>query len=598
MTQQKIRTCQQCKKEFTIAPEDFAFYEKIQVPAPTWCPQCRMIRRMTFRNVRTIYKRKVVGTDKEVLSSFSASSPLKIYEQPYWMSDEWDAMRYGREYDFSRPFFQQLKELMLDVPWAHGYNSHSINSDYCNNCDSLKNSYLLFNSGFSEECFYGSEVLNSSKCIDNTNIFQCEFCYECIDCQKCFNCFYDQDCVNCIEVFFSSNLADCHDCVGCVNLKHKSFCIFNVQYTEEEYKQRIANMHLNSYAAVQELIRHVREFQLTFPHKFMHGQANEEVSGDYLNHCKNTRASFLSKDLEDCAYSQLILFLLSKDSYDITVAGGELCYELEEGGGYNVRFAWLAIPKNLGTGQVDLTDIEYVMNCYGVSNIFGCVGLKKKQYCILNKQYTKDEYERLRKRIIQHMSEMPYIDSQGRAYRYGEFFPTELSPFAYNETLAQEFFPLTKEEALQQGYVWRDSEERIIAPTLFSHTLPDTIEQIDTNIATKLIECQHTGTCTHQCTKVFKIIVQELEFYKKFNLPLPRLCHNCRHYERIQKRNPLVLHQRACQCAGHATENAVYTNNTAHNHGTEHCSNTFTTTFSPDRKEIVYCEECYQKEVV
>jgi predicted metalloendopeptidase len=55
---------------------------------------------------------------------------------------------------------------------------------------------------------------------------------------------------------------------------------------------------------------------------------------------------------------------------------------------------------------------------------------------------------------------MPYIDSKGRIYKYGEFFPSELSPFCYNETIAQEYFPLTKEQAIKQGYKWKEREER------------------------------------------------------------------------------------------------------------------------------------------
>ena len=58
------------------------------------------------------------------------------------------------------------------------------------------------------------------------------------------------------------------------------------------------------------------------------------------------------------------------------------------------------------------------------------------------------------------MNDMPYIDKKGRIYRYGEFFPSELSPFCYNETIAQEYFPLTKEEATEQGYKWKEKEER------------------------------------------------------------------------------------------------------------------------------------------
>ena len=51
------RICQNCKKDFIIEPEDFNFYEKIKVPPPTFCPWCRFIRRMAWRNERALYKR-------------------------------------------------------------------------------------------------------------------------------------------------------------------------------------------------------------------------------------------------------------------------------------------------------------------------------------------------------------------------------------------------------------------------------------------------------------------------------------------------------------------------------------------------------------
>ncbi|MEE8131863.1 MAG: hypothetical protein V3T98_02355, partial [Candidatus Paceibacterota bacterium] len=87
-------------------------------------------------------------------------------------------------------------------------------------------------------------------------------------------------------------------------------------------------------------------------------------------------------------------------------------------------------------------------------------------------------------------------------------------------------------------------------------------------------------------------------FYKKMNLPLPRLCPNCRHYQRIKQRNPLKLWHRKCQCAGKKSDNEVYKNTIEHFHKTDHCPNEFETTYSSERKEIVYCERCYQQEVV
>src|SRR5258706_26497 len=99
------RVCQNCKQDFNIEPEDFQFYEKMKVPAPTFCPQCRFQRRMTWRNGWHIFKKKEERTGEKIFSLFPEESPVKIYEKDFWWSDNWDAMVYGRDYDWQRPFF-------------------------------------------------------------------------------------------------------------------------------------------------------------------------------------------------------------------------------------------------------------------------------------------------------------------------------------------------------------------------------------------------------------------------------------------------------------------------------------------------------------
>ncbi|MDI6883331.1 MAG: zinc-ribbon domain containing protein [Patescibacteria group bacterium] len=53
----KLVKCQNCQKEFTIEPDDLEFYAKIKVPPPTWCPECRLVRKLVWRNERIFYKR-------------------------------------------------------------------------------------------------------------------------------------------------------------------------------------------------------------------------------------------------------------------------------------------------------------------------------------------------------------------------------------------------------------------------------------------------------------------------------------------------------------------------------------------------------------
>src|SRR3989344_406560 len=195
-----------------------------------------------------------------------------------------------------------------------------------------------------------------------------------------------------------------------------------------------------------------------------------------------------------------------------------------------------------------MTDGWYTDYCHSSSHLFGCVGLRNKQYCILNKQYTKEEYEALVPRVIEHMNNMPYTDQQGRIYKYGEFFPPEFSPFAYNETIAQEYFPLAKAEALERGYRWKEPDAKDYAATRKPEDLPDHIKDVKDDILQETVGCAHAappaGGCNHQCTVAFKIIPKELEFYRRSTLPLPRLCPNCRHYERLAQRNPLRLWHR------------------------------------------------------
>lgn len=577
-------SCQNCKKDFVITEEDRAFYRKIEVPEPTWCPQCRMIRRLAFRRTRYLYRRSVVGYDKEVLTPFRPDSGITVYHSDLWNSDKWDARDYARDYDFSRPFFEQFKELMREVPWPHGWNKEGENSEYSNDVTNLRNCYLTFNSGWSEDCYYGNEFLKSRKSMDCTNVRDCQLCYQCIDCEKCFHCIGCQDCTSCTDVYYSYNLRDCQNCVGCVNLKHKSYCIFNEQYTKETYEKKLKELQLDTSQGIVKVQKQVDSLRLQLPQRYMHGVGNEDVTGDYVNHSKNTKESFICNDLEDCKYNQYILFLRSKECYDITVAGGELCYELEEAGGYNVKFSFVAVSKSLNNGVLEFRDAEYVANCEEGHDMFGCVGIKSGKYCILNKQYSKEEYFKLREKIVNHMNEMPYIDSLGREYRYGEFLPPDLALTPYQETLAQEYFPLTDEEIKAHGFNWSEQKEREVVPTLKLEKISTSIADVPNSITQELLECSHGARCVHGCTKAFKIIPQELSLYREMNLPLPKTCHNCRHHERIGKRNPLELHHRQCTCE------------LDHRHpGKRRCSNEFETTFALDRPEKVYCETCFQQ---
>jgi hypothetical protein len=162
-------------------------------------------------------------------------------------------------------------------------------------------------------------------------------------------------------------------------------------------------------------------------------------------------------------------------------------------------------------------------------------------------------------------------------YKYGEFFPYDLSPFGYNETNAHDNFCISKEKAISMGYKWKDREKRDYNISINSKDLPDNILDVDDNILNEIIGCPNEGNSDYQCTTAYRIVPEELNFYKQKNLPLPRYCPNCRHYKRLTYRNPMKLWHRSCMNDG--------------------CSNEFDTTYSPDKSYKVYCEKCYQQAV-
>ena len=129
--------------------------------------------------------------------------------------------------------------------------------------------------------------------------------------------------------------------------------------------------------------------------------------------------------------------------------------------------------------------------------------------------------------------------------------------------------------------------------------MPDHINGVSDDILNEVIECEHNGKdCNQQCATAFRILPNELGFYRAMKLALPRLCPNCRHYQRLKKVNPPKLWHRKCMCSGVESDNEKYQNTIPHFHGENSCLNEFESAISPERQEIVYCEKCYQAEFI
>jgi len=522
---QETKHCQNCQKDFVIEPEDFDFYKKMKVPPPTFCPECRSQRRMTWRNERTLYKRKCALTSKNVITCFSPASGIKIYDRDVWWSDQWDPFVYERNYDFNKNFFQQFRELLQSVPMPSLFNSRCVNSDYGNHNGELKNTYLVFATWAGEDIMYAKHAHNCKDSLDILASQDSNFCYEAVNSSKLSRCFFTENSENCLDCSFIYNCRSCNNCFGCYNLRNKSYHIFNQSYSKEEYLKKLQEIDLASFNNLATAKQKFNEFKLGALRKFARIYSSQNATGDNLVNVANCQTCFDvnndAKDLKYCINAANHIY----ESYDCYGVGvnSDLLYEAVDVGADGSR---LSFNIFVWGGR----SVFYSYSCHNSQNLFGCIGLHNKQYCILNKQYAKEEYEALIPKIIQRMNDQPYIDQKGRTYRYGEFFPSELSPFTYNESIAQEYFPLSAEAAAKAGFNWKQPEPRNYQINIKSQDLPDNIKDVKDDILNQVIECQHQGKCNEQCTEAFKIIEPELQFYRRMNMPLPRLCPNCRHY--------------------------------------------------------------------
>ncbi|MBT3864656.1 hypothetical protein HOF67_01345 [Candidatus Peregrinibacteria bacterium] len=356
-------------------------------------------------------------------------------------------------------------------------------------------------------------------------------------CEKCYNCRYPKYCRACNDCTMIQDCVGCQNCIACFGLRFKEHCFLNKQYSPEEFKKIENDYRELTHEKIASLKTKLKELQKDLPHIWTHVYASENCTGDILSHSKNTHHAFNATNCEDCKYMYFTPNTLH--SHDCT-------YNAPQGPEFSYNMISTTLLKDCMCNFLVWTgnDIRYCIECHSSSNLFACTGMRHKHHCILNKQYSPEEYEKLCARIVEHMI---------HTGEWGEFFDKSASPYAYNETIAYEYFPLTREEALEKGWSWQDEPPQEPKP---QNPQPGTII------------CEKSD-------RPFKLIPQEIQFYKRMGLPLPKLHHDERHHIRMREFNPLNLWTQQCS----------------------KCHTEIQTNYSPDRPETIYCEKCYLAEV-
>lgn len=561
------KSCKQCDQEFKVEDIDLAFLKKFSptidgktfdIPPPTLCYECRLQRRLMRRNERALYSAECGLCRKKIISAFAPNSGITSYCNKCWWSDKWDPLKFAVDYDENKSFFEQFNDLYRRVPQIALLNDDGISSQNCEYCQDnvySKDCYLVSGCWHVEDAMYGHEVDYSKSVVDCDLTTHSQRCYECTNSTLLYDCQFVDVCENSRDCLMSYDLIGCNNCVECCGLRNKSNYIKNMPASPEDIKQRKKEI-LSSRESIDEARKVFDQWSLQFPRKFANLAKCENCVGNTLRNCKNT-LGFSTFNAVDCRYFN------NGDSpiscMDVFQSGKpELCYEgITPDQSYLTHFtAFCWRCRN----------VLYSDCCISLQDSIGCTGLKHGQYLILNKQYSKEEYEKLAAKIIEKL----VADGD-----WGEFFPMSISPYGYNEAMSKDFFPLDKEAATKLGAKWQDKDfsnfqGEIYEPkkTIDEYRDDDAEQQ---KLLTGVLKCKVSG-------KPFKIMPRELAFYLEHGIPIPTNKYDVRYDERLKRRYFLKLYHRSCMNEG--------------------CSNEFETIYAPERPEKVYCESCYQKAVI
>lgn len=551
------RVCQQCKQKFQVEKEDIDFYRMLRVPPPKECPNCRQLTRRAFLNYTTLFKRNcdVTGHSEKIISQIPGSSPFPVYDFNHYWSGDWDAFSYGSDFKIGESFFSQFRSLLDRVPQpATTRHPMSVNSDYTSYGFQLKNCYYVFGGITSENILYGNWPIRTRETMETLLVWDCERCYEGVWLDHCYNCNFVYFSNNCLDSSFLYDCQNCDKCFGCVNLRNKKYHFLNQPLSQEEFEKRMKEIDLGDREVLCYWQAKFFELLTNSPKRITFNVRNVDSVGNLLEDCKRCYQCFFVKDgSENCRYTEM--HLAAKDCMDFSLgATPTLSYEcasLADASG--IRFCVFSGTQCL--------ENEYSFNLRSCSNCFGCVGLRNKRFCIFNRQYGEREY-------------WEKVDGAKTAMlergEYGEFFPLSFSPFPYNASLAQLSHPLSENGAVKKGLWWQEPQTSEFGGKVLSkEEVPKNIEDVKDDILDVAIKCEITG-------KPFRIVKEELDFYRREHLPIPTVHPAERLRDRFSWLGFFKLSEVPCV----------------------KCGSKIVGNISRNFDKNIYCQSCYNKELV
>ena len=526
------KLCQITNAPFQVSVDEEQAYEMLGLSVPELSPEERLRRLLAFKQGMRMFWRECSASKNKIYSGYPENVAFPVYGNDYWWGKDWDPFSYGRNFSLRRGFFEQFYEFWRQVP-RPAVNLHKAQRvSAVNNVFDVSECYCVYDSVRVRRALYSVGLHDSTLCMDCLYLYGCELCYECIDCHRCSELYWSESCSHCSSSYFIANCRNCRNCLFCTNLADTQYCIYNQQLTPEEYQRTLEEWNFGDRNKIEAAREEFTAFCHEQPLPHVVCDNFTALSGNYLYQAREILDSF------HCSESSRLVHC-----HDLVRA--ESClngFAFGEGINRCGQFVNVGLNAKKVTNSIDcwsnVEDLAYCSHCYDSAHLFGCIGLRNAEFCILNKQYSKSGYYELRGYIDQ------YLKSTGVS---GEFYPNSFAPLPYNVSLANELMPLGRVQARLFTYNWDEQLESTFKPSdvvaqieeykSMVVEVPVLLAGLDELTPGKVHICEFTGA-------PFQIVEEEIEFYRRLGVAAPVRCFEQRHRERMMKLGPRKLDYR------------------------------------------------------
>lgn len=491
--------CEISGKAFTVSEHEESLRDKFGFgnTLPKLSPKYRFRHLGAFWPHWNFYKRKCDRTGKTMISVFRPDCPY-----PVWHRDEWFAHANPpmQEFDFSRPFFDQAWELFQRSPLPHIFQTHNENCEYTDDWYYSKNCYLCHSGQNNEDCCYCYGCDSIKNVHYGIFAFNSELCIDLINSTHAFNSFFLLNCKNVYDSGFLYDCRDCSDCLFSFNLRNKKYCFANQQLTKEEFEKKKAEWDFSSRRVYEHAKNYFAEMMQSMAwHRALQIDHSENSSGNFIHHTKDSENCYMLSYHENCA--------------NVSFSGPQGKSVLDSLGTVGTELAFMtSLPvysydSRFSFSLSQCRFVQYSAYLHNCQYCFGCCGLVNKKYCIFNKEYSKEEYEALVPKIIEHMQ---------KTGEWGEFFPGYFAPNPYNESYSAFNFPLEENE--KQNYRIGAPIEKSTVKTTEIHEIPDSLKDLSPEKETWLKEQIFWD---EEFMRPFQIHAADIDFSRRLNVALP-----------------------------------------------------------------------------